>query len=827
VVLNSLPSGSWTLTRTPGGTTTSGSTTSVTISGLSSGTYTYTVTNSSGCTSGASADVVINTQPASPAAPVQSIDCSLGFDHAIVTVTSPTGSGYEYRIDAGTYQTATSFAGIVNGNHTITVKNSSGCTTTGASFAVTCGCINPPTVSLGSTSGSTCGTTAVQVNDNTFGGSATSVTIIENGSGSVIPASTSTTPFAFIYTPVAADAGKIITITVTTNNPLGLPCTATSATYILTVNAIPSKPAVGTITQPTCGTATGSVVLSGLPSAGWTLTRSPDGVITNGSGTNTTVSGLNPNTYTFTVTSTAGCTSAFSNNVVINAQPPTPTAPAIGEITQPTCALSTGSVVLTGLPSTGNWTVTRNPGGTTKTGSGTTTTMATIPAGTFTFTVTNSYGCISESSADVIIDVQPVTPAAPSVGTITPPTCSVSTGSVMLLGLPASGTWTLTRYPGAITTTNSGTSITVSGLSAGIYNFTVTSAAGCVSVPSANVVIPAQPPTPSAPVVGAITQPTYSEPTGSVLLNSLPSGSWVITRSPGAVTTAGSGTSKTITGLPAGVFTFTVTNSIGCTSSPSGQVIISTPGVPDLIITDPEPVCSPNTVDITAEQIIEGSTPGLIYTYWTDADATTEYTTPAEATGGTYYIKGTTVSGYFDIKPVVVTVDQMPVADAGPDQVLDYQFSTALNAVLGENETGLWSLVSGTGNFMSTDDPLTTVTSLSVGDNILSWTVSAGVCPAASDEVTITVHDLIIPTLITPNGDPFNEYFVLRGLETLGKTEVTIFDRRGAQVYKNTNYDNSWNGLDYNGNELPDDTYFYVVKSQNGKSLSGYIVIRR
>jgi gliding motility-associated-like protein len=114
-----------------------------------------------------------------------------------------------------------------------------------------------------------------------------------------------------------------------------------------------------------------------------------------------------------------------------------------------------------------------------------------------------------------------------------------------------------------------------------------------------------------------------------------------------------------------------------------------------------------------------------------------------------------------------------------------------------------------------------------VGDNILSWTVSAGVCPAASDEVTITVHDLIIPTLITPNGDPFNEYFVLRGLETLGKTEVTIFDRRGAQVYKNTNYDNSWNGLDYNGNELPDDTYFYVVKSQNGKSLSGYIVIRR
>ena len=76
--------------------------------------------------------------------------------------------------------------------------------------------------------------------------------------------------------------------------------------------------------------------------------------------------------------------------------------------------------------------------------------------------------------------------------------------------------------------------------------------------------------------------------------------------------------------------------------------------------------------------------------------------------------------------------------------------------------------------------------------------------------------------------DGKNDYFVLRGLTTtLGKTELIIFDRRGAQVYKNLNYDNSWNGVDYNKNPLPDDTYFYVLKTENGKSISGYIVIRR
>lgn len=38
-------------------------------------------------------------------------------------------------------------------------------------------------------------------------------------------------------------------------------------------------------------------------------------------------------------------------------------------------------------------------------------------------------------------------PASPTVGTITQPTCSVATGSVVLEGLPATGTWTLTRNP--------------------------------------------------------------------------------------------------------------------------------------------------------------------------------------------------------------------------------------------------------------------------------------------------------------------------------------------------------------------------------------------
>jgi len=84
----------------------------------------------------------------------------------------------------------------------------------------------------------TCGTTPVTISGNTFT-NATTVTITENGAGSVNPVSSGTSPFAFTYTPDATDAGNTVIITITTDNPLGLPCAAATATYTLTVNPLP------------------------------------------------------------------------------------------------------------------------------------------------------------------------------------------------------------------------------------------------------------------------------------------------------------------------------------------------------------------------------------------------------------------------------------------------------------------------------------------------------------------------------------------------------------------------------------------------------------
>jgi len=175
-----------------------------------------------------------------------------------------------------------------------------------------------------------------------------------------------------------------------------------------------------------------------------------------------------------------------------------------------------------------------------------------------------------------------------------------------------------------------------------------------------------------------------------------------------------------------------------------------------------------------------------------------------------------------------VDVRVQPVANAGPDQVLDFVFETNFEGTpLGANQTGEWTIVAGEGVIADLHSAVSRVSGLSLEKNSFLWTVTNGVCPASSDTVHIRVNNLIIPTLITPNLDGNNDFFVIRGLETIGKSSLTVFNRWGARVYENDDYDNSWEGVDDRENPLQDDTYFYVLKSREGRTFKGYVVIKR
>jgi len=184
--------------------------------------------------------------------------------------------------------------------------------------------------------------------------------------------------------------------------------------------------------------------------------------------------------------------------------------------------------------------------------------------------------------------------------------------------------------------------------------------------------------------------------------------------------------------------------------------------------------------------------------------------------------------GCVNTDQVIVEVSDQPVSNAGPDQILDFVFSTYLHANdPKQGETGEWSVLEGAGAFEDINNNNTQVSELSKGNNSLIWKITNDVCPAIADTVNIFVKELVIPTMITPNLDGKNDFFYIGGIETFGKTELIVFNRWGAIIFEESNYKNDWNGNNSQGEPLPEDTYFYILKPEKSNQIKGYIVIRR
>ncbi|WP_161596709.1 DUF7927 domain-containing protein [Chitinophaga vietnamensis] len=95
----------------------------------------------------------------------------------------------------------------------------------------------------------------------------------------------------------------------------------------------------------------------------------------------------------------------------------------------------------------------------------------------------------------------------------------------------------------------------------------------------------------------------------------------------------------------------------------------------------------------------------------------------------------------------------------------------------------------------------------------------------ASISQEITGEDILIPNVITPNGDGKNDFLVIPGLDRYPGSTLLIYNRWGNQVYQNKNYDNKWDG-----HGLNEGTYFYILKlrtPQGERNLKGWIELLR
>jgi predicted transcriptional regulator len=690
-----------TLVATGGGTylwNTGATTDTIIVSPSTSTTYTVTVTSANGCTD--TDDVIVNVS-STPTANAGSDETIC--DGESVTLTATGGTTYEWSTGATTASIIVSPS--VTTAYTVTVTGQFGCSDTDD---VLVNVNSSPTANAGTDQVICIGDT---VTLSASGGTSYSWSTGEN-TQSIEVHPTATTTYTVTVSSAngctdtdqvevdvnaipVADAGQDTTIcenqsvilTATGGTSYSWSTGASTAsinvnpssttTYIVTVtNGLscsdvdsvivtvnPAPVANAGSNQTICNGESATLTASGGVSYAWSTGDNTAGI---------TVSPIITTTYTVTVTSANGCTD--TDDVIITVIPG-PTADAGAD--QSICIGESASLSAAGGVSY-NWST------------GETTQNITVSPGvttSYTVTVTAANGCTDTDQVEITVNSLPTANAG-----VDQTICDNVSANLTATGG--------TVY--AWSTGDNTASIVVSPLTTTTYTVTVTDANGCTDTDDVQVTV-----NPSPAANAGADQDICSGESASLTASGGGTYEWST-----GETTAGISVSPVINTT----YTVTVTSANGCTDV--DDVLVTVLPLPTASAGADVTICSTESTTLTASG-------GVSYLWSTGGTNQSIIVNPSTTT--TYTVTVTAANGCTDTDQVQVTVNSLPVANAGIDQTIcDYESAT-LTATGGVSY--LWSTAETTPSITVSPGSTTTYT----------VTVTDGNGCTDEDDVQVTV----------------------------------------------------------------------------------------
>jgi gliding motility-associated-like protein len=130
------------------------------------------------------------------------------------------------------------------------------------------------------------------------------------------------------------------------------------------------------------------------------------------------------------------------------------------------------------------------------------------------------------------------------------------------------------------------------------------------------------------------------------------------------------------------------------------------------------------------------------------------------------------------------------------------------------------------------------------GTDTLVYGICDPLCLNSCDTVTVLIEvtsnfECFIPQGISPNGDGVNDQWMVNCRNSYPNAVMQVFSRWGTLVYQGM--PTGWDGT-FNGSDLPDGTYFYILKLNDttftgtesdpnqgrvGDQYTGYIMLQR
>ena len=825
--------------------------TSEDLIGLSGGTYTLDITDGNGCTSSRAYIVTEPATPVSASATGTNILCKFNTTGAIDVTTLGGTPGYTYKWINGQgvvlpYQTE-DISNIPAGNYTVLITDSKGCQTQVSQL------VAEPAQKLGSTPTLThinCFAASTgSINPGITGGTAPYTYSWSNATTAPIainlPAGTHTLTvtdagmcaavFTYVLTQPAAGlslslsktdvlcfggnngdisstvAGGTTNYTYLWSNGATTPGIQNliAGNYVLTVTD--SKGCVISdnidILQPAAPLAL-STVVTDIDCYG-NNNGSIDLTITGGTtpylkawsnsgtfviiDTTTTLANQYADDYTVLVTDANGCQATISETI---AQPAAPLA-ITGIVDHVNCyGLNDGAIDITVTGGTLNYTYAWSNGDVVQD-------VNTQLAGNYSVIVTDNNGCTK--SASYTID-QPTAPLALSTF-VTHVKCNGG-GDGRIQSTVTGGT-----APYTYSWSNGEVTPNLISLTAGAYTLTVTDAQGCTAFTGAVVNQPAQP----LVVTNVMTPVTcYGYSDGGIVIsitggNAPYTFNWgnqneILLNNP----------SETLSNLIVGDYFIRVKDKNGCINE---QVITVTEPAPftiDYVVSDA--LCfeeNSGSIDIT---LAGGTVPYAVN--WSNGQ-TTQDISSLLAGMYTYEItddNGCKLNDSIDVgQPTLIEINYDIVEVTCIDQADAAIYVTPYGGTL--PYTYLWN----TGSTLQDAEDL--------APGMYDITVIDGNSCSQTFDFEIYVNNeecLNIPNTFTPNGDNYNDTWVIGNIGLYPNASVKVFNKWGNEIYSSKGEYKPWNG-EFNAAPLPSEVYYYIIVLGNNEEneYTGTITIIR
>lgn len=607
----------------------------------------------------------------------------------------------------------------------------------------------------------------------------------------------------------------------------------------------------------------------------WTKTAGPDATLTNSSAPNLTVSNLEAGQYVFRLTAidNAGATGFDEANITVF--PGTVNqSPIANAGSNQTIVLSTTTANLNGSGFDPDGSIvayawTQITGTSTILNNINTPTLfvSNLSEGIFQYqlTVTDNNGATGSSVATITVVPeganQPPIANAGFDQTITLPQNNIE---IQGSGFDSDGNITAYNWikkSGPAVGTLSGQTqsrLTVTNMVAGTYVFTlmVTDNGGRSNSDDVRVIV--QPATVNNnPTVNAGSDIFIRLPVSSTTITANASdvdgaiASYLWTKQSGPIATLTEEATPTlsVTNLLEGTYIFRVlvVDNLGASASDEVTVVVAPPGVnkpPTVLAGSAKTILLPtNTTLLTGSASdIDGSISNIIWTQQngpalaTLSGINTVTLSIQDLIEGMYTFRLTATDNENATSSSETTINvlanhELPQVFAGNDTtlILPDNFITITGTAIpfkGFIAEFVWTQVDGSDLILTEDFPSVSLSDLLPGTYIIRLTATDNFGASNTDDIVLTVKEgksnpIGAAIVFSPNGDSVNDFWTVKNLNMIDGCPVTIFNNLGLSVYKSDQYQNDWNGVSQNGQQLIEGDYYFVFECANKKNYSG------